>query len=127
MRSLLLLASFCAAAAPAAAGVTVSAELSRPSVALGEQLVLSVTVSGEQASLPSPKLPAMDAFNVYDSGRSQSLNFINGRISSSVVYTYVLAPRAAGKFKIPPIGADGAAPGAPGATRSAIGAVSARA
>ena len=109
MRSLLLLVLFGAAAAPAAAAVTVSAELSRPSVALGDQLVLSVTVSGEQASLPSPKLPTLDAFNVYDSGRSQSLNFINGHISSSVVYTYVLAPRAAGKFKIPAITADGAA------------------
>ena len=113
MRRVILLAALCAAASPSAAGVAVSAELSRSSVALGDQLVLSVTVAGDQASLPPPKLPQMDAFNVYDSGQSQSLNFINGHMSSSVIYTYVLAPRAAGKFKIPPIAADGAAPTPP--------------
>lgn len=109
MRILTLFAALCVAAAPAAAGVAVSAELSRPQVALGDQLTLLVTVTGDQTSLPSPKLPVLDAFSVYDSGQSQNLNFINGRISSSVVYSYVLAPRAAGKFKIPPITADGAA------------------
>jgi hypothetical protein len=42
------------------------------------------------------------------------LNFVNGHMSSSVVYTYVLSPRAVGNFRIPPIGADGAsAPAAP--------------
>jgi len=109
VRSLALLAAFLAAAAPAAAAVAVSAELSHPQVALGDQLVLSVTVEGDQASLPTPKIPPIDAFNVYASGTSQSLNFVNGHMSSSVVYTYVLAPRAVGKFKIPPITADGAA------------------
>ncbi len=98
-----------AAAATAAAAVSVTAELSRDRVAIGGQLLLSVTVEGDQASLPTPKIPPIDAFNVYASGTSQSLNFVNGHMSSSVVYTYVLAPRAVGKFKIPPIAADGAA------------------
>jgi hypothetical protein len=96
----------CAAAAPAAAVISISAELNRNRVQVGEQLVLSVTISGDQASLPEPKLPTMEDFSVYDSGRSQSLNFVNGQMSSSVVYTYVLSPRAAGKFHIPPIVAD---------------------
>ena len=88
MRTSTLLAFLCAAAAvPAAAAVQVSAELSRPQVAMGDQLTLAVTVSGDQASLPSPKLPALDAFSIYDSGRSQSLNFVNGQVSSSVVYS----------------------------------------
>jgi hypothetical protein len=113
VRRLALLAAFCAAAAPAAAAVSVTSEINNPRIAMNEQLVLSVTVAGDQASLPSPKIPPMDAFNVYDSGTSQSLNFVNGRMSSSVVYTYVLTPRSAGKFQIPPITADGAAPSAP--------------
>lgn len=118
MRFLTLFAAPCAAVAlaagSAAAAVQVTAELSRPSVALGDQLSLAVTVSGDQASMPAPKLPPLDAFSVYDSGRSQSINFVNGHVSSSVVYTYVLSPRQAGKFKIPPITADGAtAPTAP--------------
>ncbi|MDE2510904.1 MAG: BatD family protein, partial [Elusimicrobia bacterium] len=102
------------AAVPAAAGVTVSAELSRAQIRMGDQLTLAVTVSGDQASLPAPRLPPIEAFNVYDSGRSQSLSFVNGHVSSNVVYTYALSPRAAGHFKIPPVSADGAAvPSAP--------------
>ncbi|HXS99408.1 MAG TPA: BatD family protein [Elusimicrobiota bacterium] len=107
--AVLCAAALAAAAAPAAAAVQISAELSRPQVVMGDQLSLAVTVEGDQASLPSPKLPPLDAFSVYDSGRSQSLNFVNGKVSSSVVYTYVLSPRQPGKFKIPPITADGAA------------------
>jgi len=104
---LLLLAALAAASAPAAAAVTVSAELSRDKVSLGEQLTLSVTLAGDQASLPSPRMPAIDAFSVYDAGRSQSLSFVNGRVTSNVVFTYALTPRSVGKFKIPPITADG--------------------
>ncbi len=95
-------------AGSARAAVSISAALNRTSVAIGEQVVLSVTVSGDQASLPQPKLPPMDAFNVYDSGRSQSLSFVNGHMSSEVVHTFVLAPRVAGKHVVPPISADGA-------------------
>lgn len=113
MRRASLLAVLLLAASRAPALVTVSAELSRDRVAMGDQLTLSVTVSGDQASLPSPKLPPMEEFSVYDAGRSQSLNFVNGRVSASVVSTYALSPRAPGKFRIPPIPADGAEPSAP--------------
>jgi hypothetical protein len=110
---MLLLSLLCALGSPAAAGVAVSAELSRASVALGDQLVLSVTVAGDQASLPEPKLPPLESFNVYESGRSQSFSFTNGHMSASMVHTYVLEPRAAGRLRVPAISADGAAPSAP--------------
>lgn len=95
-------------AVPLRAAVTVSAAVSRERIAMDEQLVLSVSVTGDQASLPQPKLPPIDGFSVYDSGRSQSLSFVNGRMSSSVVYTFALTPRAPGKYRIPSIAADGA-------------------
>jgi hypothetical protein len=114
VRRLVRALALCAlATAPAAAALSVSAQLDRSRVASDEQLVLSVTVSGDQASMPEPKLPAIENFSVYDSGHSQSLSIINGSVSSSVVYTYVLTPRAVGRFRIPPIGADGAPPSAP--------------
>lgn len=106
---LLALAVALVAARPAAAAVSVAAELSRARLTMGEQAVLSITVSGDQASLPSPKLPALDSFSVFDTGRSQNLSFVNGRMTAAVVYTYALSPRAPGKYKIPPISADGAA------------------
>ena len=109
MKRIAFLAVLAVAATPAAAAaVTVDAELSRTQVALGDRFTLTVTVNG--ASLSSIRLPAMDAFNVYDSEQAHSVNFINGRMSSSSVFTYVLSPRQAGKFKIPPISVDGADP-----------------
>ncbi len=109
MKRLVLALLAGAAAARASAAVTVSAQLDRSRVAADEQLVLSVTVSGDQASMPEPKLPVFDNFSVYDSGHSTSISIINGQVTSSVVYTYVLTPRALGRFILPPIGADGAA------------------
>jgi hypothetical protein len=96
------------AATASAAGVSVSAEVSRNQLAVGDRFTLTVTVDG--ASPSSIRLPPMEAFNVYDSGQEHSMNFVNGQLSSSSVFSYVLAPRGPGKFKIPPITVDGAAP-----------------
>ncbi|NNN07503.1 MAG: protein BatD [Elusimicrobia bacterium] len=109
MKKTALALTACAFAARAWAGVFVTSALDRARVATDDQLVLSVTVTGDQASVPEPKLPPIEAFSVYDSGRSQSISIVNGHVASSVVYTYVLTPRSVGRFRIPPIGADGAA------------------
>ncbi|MBI5238839.1 MAG: protein BatD [Elusimicrobia bacterium] len=99
----LALALALGAAAPAAAQLSVSAQVNRTQVGLDDQVVLAVTVSGPQASLPDPQLPALSNFSVYSSGRSQNISFVNGRVSSSVTHTFVLVPRAVGKGLIPPI------------------------
>ncbi|MDE2236939.1 MAG: protein BatD [Elusimicrobia bacterium] len=91
------------AARPAAAQVSISAQVSQTDVAIDDQIALSVTVSGPDASLPEPKLPALSNLSIYDSGRSQNLSIVNGQVSSSIVYTYVVIPRAVGKAVIPPI------------------------
>ena len=97
----LLLAS--AFAATAAAQVSINAEVDKARVALDDQIVLSVTVSGAEATLPEPQLPALANFSVYSSGRNQSISFVNGKVSSSIVYTYVLAPHFVGSGTIGPI------------------------
>src|SRR5688500_6009338 len=72
-----------------AADFQISASLNRARVALNEQAVLSVTVSGEGSNLPSPKLPALPHFQVYNAGRSQNFSWINGKASASVTYSFV--------------------------------------
>lgn len=99
------------AASAAAAELTVSAVLNNTRVALGDQLVLSVAISGSGA--PSPKPPLIPDVEVYESGKSQSMSIVNGAVSSRVVVTYVLNPRKAGRFVVPPIEVAGAAPTAP--------------
>ena len=99
----MVLALALGAAAPAAAQLSVTAEVNKTQVGLDDQVVLAVTVSGPQASLPDPNLPALPNFSVYSSGRSQNISFVNGRVSSSITHTFVLVPRAVGKGLIPPI------------------------
>ena len=99
------------AATAAAADLSVSATLDNQRVELGDQLMLSVAISGSGSA--APKLPLIADVEIYESGKSQSVSIINGRVSSSVVHTYVLAPRKAGRFVVPPIEVPGAAPTAP--------------
>ncbi|MBI5745230.1 MAG: protein BatD [Elusimicrobia bacterium] len=100
---LLVLAALLALAAPARAALSVTAETDRASVPIDGNLYLTVTVSGDSSSVPEPKLPNMQNFNVYDSGRSQSISIINGRIATSVSFTYILTPRFIGVQRIPAI------------------------
>ncbi|MBI3550449.1 MAG: BatD family protein [Elusimicrobia bacterium] len=86
-----------------AQGVTIHAEVDRTQVSLDEEVVLSVSVSGDQANVPDPLLPSLPNFNVYPSGQTQSINIVNGKVSSSRVYNYVLKPRFPGKTTIDPI------------------------
>lgn len=93
------------AAAPAGAAVSISASVNKTTVALNDQIVLTVTVSADASSLPEPEMPSLPRFNVHSAGRSQSMTYINGRISNSAEYTFVLVPRLIGNAVIPPIGA----------------------
>lgn len=108
MRAAALALLACLAAVAARAGdASVAADLSARRAALGEQLVLSVSISG---GAQSPRPPLIPDVEVYESGKSQNMSFINGRVSSSVVVTYVLIPKKPGRYKVPPIEVAGAAP-----------------
>jgi hypothetical protein len=96
---LILLASI----GTAHAQISISADVDKTDVALNEQIVLGVTVTGPEASLPEPEIPSLPNFSIYSSGRNQSITFVNGKVSSSIVFTYVLEPRFVGKGVIPPI------------------------
>jgi len=86
-----------------AADIQVSASLDKTRVALNEQAVLSVTVSGAGSSLPNPKLPELPGFQVFNAGRSQNFSWINGQASASVTSNFVLTPLQEGSFTIPPV------------------------
>ncbi|MFA6433082.1 MAG: BatD family protein [Elusimicrobiales bacterium] len=98
-----LLALLFLAAGTASAALSISAETDKKSVEINDSLYLTVTVLGDSASVPEPELPRMDNFNVYSSGRSQNISIVNGRINTSVAFTYILSPRFLGKQKIPSI------------------------
>ena len=102
-KGLIITALVLLAAGPAAALFSISAETDKQSVEINGSLYLTVTVSGDSASVPEPDLPRMENFNIYSSGRSQNISIVNGKIATSVAFTYILSPRFIGKQKIPPI------------------------
>ncbi|MFN3550235.1 MAG: BatD family protein, partial [Endomicrobiia bacterium] len=85
------------------ADINISASVDKNIVSLDEQITLQVVVSGDVANIPQPQVPNLSDFQIYSSGRSQSISIINGQISSSVSFNYILSPRKIGEFEIPPI------------------------
>jgi len=85
------------------ADISISASVDKNVVSLGEQVTLQVVVSGDTTNIPQPKIPQIQDFQIYSSGRSQSISIINGQVSSSVTFTYILSPNRIGEFEIPPI------------------------
>ncbi|MDD5304209.1 MAG: BatD family protein, partial [Elusimicrobia bacterium] len=97
-----------AAVAAAAADLTVTATLNSNRITLGDQLVLSVAISGSGSAAPKP--PLIPDVEIYESGKSQSMSIVSGSVSSRVVLTYVLNPQKTGRFVVPPLEVPGAAP-----------------
>ncbi|MCS7151580.1 MAG: BatD family protein [Endomicrobia bacterium] len=85
------------------ADINISASVDKNIIGLDEQINLQVVVSGDVTNLPQPNIPQMPDFQIYSSGRSQSISIINGRVNSSVTYSYVLVPKRVGEFEIPTI------------------------
>jgi len=83
--------------------ITLFASVDKRKISLDEQLVLKVSVSGDISSLPSPKIPPIPGFSSYSSGRTQNVSIINGKVSSSLTFNYILVPQSAGKHTIPSI------------------------
>jgi hypothetical protein len=93
------------ALSPAASAddVSVAARVDTDHVALNEQILLEVTVTGDRTDLPEPAMPSLPNFQVYSSGRSQNVTISGGKVQSTIVYSYVLVPRFVGDAVIPPI------------------------
>ncbi|MBI3872088.1 MAG: protein BatD [candidate division Zixibacteria bacterium] len=88
---------------PVLATTRLSADVQPKKIAINENATLRVVLESEGKSLPEPQLPPITDFQVFSSGRNQSITFVNGRLSSSVTHTYVLSPRSAGRFTIGPV------------------------
>ena len=89
-----------------AAGAEVTATLNPAQVSVGESAQLTVTVSGSQSAAPS--LPAVAGLDFQSVGQSTQIQIINGAMTAQSAHTYMVTPRRAGTFTIPPIEAGGA-------------------
>jgi len=94
------------AAVCCAEDITISADADRQEVTLNEQVTLTITVSGNISNIPQPNIPGLKGFTAYSSGRSQNLSIINGQVSSSVSFTYILVPNNTGEYSLGPFSID---------------------
>jgi len=98
----LLPGGFGAPPAAQADEITVRAQVDRTNATLEDQISLQVIVQGRLRSVEDPERPTIDDFDVYMQGRSQSMQIVNGDVSASTIFSYLLVPKRAGKFTIPP-------------------------
>jgi hypothetical protein len=100
---LLAALAVCLSAVPVCGQDEIEIELSldRNKIGMNETATLTVIVTGSgQQQLPEPKLPPLPQFQIFSAGSSTSLQIINGVMSSSVKYNYILSPKKEGTFPI---------------------------
>jgi len=100
---LLTLALICAAVSVVAAddvSFHASVENSRPGV--GERFTLTFVLenAGMRGGKAFPPPDLSDFYILSGPNQSSSIQFINGSLSSSVTYSYILQPRTPGKHRI---------------------------
>ncbi len=87
-----------------ASAAQIVATIDRPEATVEDQLQLTVVIEGSRGA--EPVLPEIPQFEVYPRGQSTQMRFINGRMSSSVTYNYLLVPKATGVIQIGPVTAE---------------------
>lgn len=80
--------------------ISVTVSLDRDTIGMDEQVMMQVEVSGNAKDLPDPMLPTLSMFEVYSQGRSSNFSYVNGQISSSLTYRYLLVPNKPGTFPV---------------------------
>ncbi len=86
-----------------AADINIRAYVNKNVVGLNENFSYSIEVSGKSTSLPDPIAPAFDNFYVLSGpNTSTNIQWVNGRMSASKIFSYYLQPKKKGKLVIPP-------------------------
>ncbi len=87
--------------AAVAQDAVVEVVVDRNEATIEDRIRLDVVVRGNPDS--RPVFPDLPGFEVIPAGNSQSTQVINGRMSSSISFQYVLVPRELGEFTVGPI------------------------
>jgi hypothetical protein len=81
---------------------TFTATLDRETIIVGDTATLTLKVEGGEPQ-GMPALPAIPNLQIAGQGTSRNINIVNGQQSSSVSQTFLLTPRQAGQYTIPPL------------------------
>ena len=84
------------------AEVSVTLTLDRQEATPSDSIKMAIKVSGARSSDSSPVIKGLDSFQVSQGGSSSRVQIINGKVSSSVDYTYYIQPSRPGTFQLGP-------------------------
>lgn len=82
---------------------SIRVEVDRTTLSTDEQLLLSVIVTSESATLPDPDVSNLQDFVIISRSSSTQISIINGQMTAQGVYNYILQPLKSGTLFIPPI------------------------
>ena len=77
----------------AAADISVNLKLDRSETRLTDSVQLTISVAGSRDSGSSPEIEGLEDFVVSSGGTSSRFEFINGKISSGMDYTFFIQPQ----------------------------------
>ena len=83
--------------------VTVTASVRRTTVSVNETFALTISVEGARSASAPDMTTVSEHFSVRSSGSSTNMSMINGRITQSKSFTYVLLPQDIGTFTLGPV------------------------
>ncbi|MFN0150705.1 MAG: BatD family protein [bacterium] len=78
------------------------ADIDRSTVPVGGQLTLRFILSGGGRDLPRLRAPAIDGFDTYSAGTSQSVAITNGAMEVTFTQTFILLAKREGRFTLGP-------------------------
>lgn len=98
----LSIVTFFAVHSGASAEVTVQATLSHHTFAVDEGARLTVAVGGVRKNAQIA-LPEIENIKLHQRGQSSQTSFVNGKMSASVTYNFIVQALLPGKYTIPPM------------------------
>lgn len=81
---------------------TISSDVDKTTLSVGEELVYKVTVISSERDVPAPKIDNFEGCAILSQAESSTVTFERGGGKSVQVYVYVLSPVREGTLKIKP-------------------------
>ena len=82
--------------------VSVNLSVNRNEISMGDNLQLTVQVSGKMRGVPDPVVRNLDNFSVVGRSQSSQFSIVNGQISSNKSFIYTMIPNNTGDFQLGP-------------------------
>lgn len=89
--------------AVAFAQAAIKAEVDKKDITIDEVVTYKIIVTSTQKDAPELVLPELDGLSVVSSAESSTVSYADNNLKTHFAYVFLLAPRATGTLKIPPV------------------------